>query len=414
MGGGFAGLHLLRALERRLRPGEADLTLIDRNNYHLFTPLLYQVATGELPPHAVAYPLRRVAVRAGASFRQTEVETIDVEAKIVRTADGDLGYDRVVIAPGSVTNDYGIRGVAEHALFMKDLADAHRVRRRILSSFERAAIEPDPHRRRDLLSFVIIGAGPAGVELAASMRDLMERSLAPMYPMIDLRRDVSIVLVDGADRVLPQMDPRLSAIAARRLEEQRVRVVLRTLVHEVAPAMVSTRDGQRFSANTIVWAGGVRTSPLVSALDLLPHAKDGRLVVDRSFRAGGRPDVLSFGDAAFVEHDGRPLPQLAQVAVLEAPTVADDLVRSIRGLPPVEYRHRPKGDLIALGRTQAGAHVRRVLGVAVGDLVFGGFPAWTVWRVSYLTQLLGVRNRTTLLIEWTLSYFFSRMVSNTP
>lgn len=414
VGGGFAGLHLLRHLERRLRPGEAHVILLDRNNYHLFTPLLYQVATGELPAHAVAYPLRRVAVEAHARFVQTEVESVDIGAKVVRTADGDIPYDRVVVVPGSVTNDFEIPGVAQHALFLKDLRDAHEVRRRILSSFERAVLERDPERRRRLLSFVLVGAGPVGVELAAGMRDLMVGSLRPMYPDIHMDRDIDVVLLDGADRVLPSMDPRLSKIAAARLAELRVRVILRTLVSEIAPGTVLTKDGQRFVGDTIVWAGGVRTHPLVASMDALPHARDGRLVVDASFRVGGRPDVLAFGDAAAVEVAGMPLPQLAQVAVLESPYAAEDLMRALRGLPLAGYQHKRKGDLIALGRREAAAEVRRFLGLPVGTLIFGGFPAWTVWRVNYLMQLLGVRNRATLLLEWTLSYFFSRMVSNTP
>jgi NADH dehydrogenase len=410
VGGGFAGLHLVRQLER-LRPRGLQVTLLDRNDYHLFTPLLYQVATGELPPHAVAYPLRRPLAQAGFRFVNTEVETIDIEQRIVHTADGPYPYDLVVAVPGSITNDYGIRGVRDHALPMKDLADARAVKRQILSSFDRAALEDDPARRRTLLTFVVIGAGPVGVELTSSMRDLMDNSLRPMYPEIDFQRDIRIVLIDGSDRVLPQMDPRLSAIAMKRLNEQGIRVVLRTLVNEVGRGYVSTQAGERIEGQTIVWAGGVRTAPLVAAMPLT-QAKDKRLLVDSAFRASGRDDVVSFGDAAYFEHEGRPLAQLAQVAVLQAPAVARNLARAARGDPWLPYRYKGKGDLIALGRTHAGAELRNV--PVVGSLVMGGFPAWTVWRGNYLMQLLGVRNRATLLLEWTLSYFVSRMVSNTP
>lgn len=405
VGGGFGGLHLVRHLEKRLRPGEAEVTLVDRNNYHLFTPLLYQVATGELPPHAVSYPLRLVTARAGFRFVQTEVEAIDLAARTVRTADGPLGYDVVVVAPGSISNDFGIPGVREHALPLKDLADAQRVRKRILGSFERAAVTADEAERRALLSFVVVGAGPTGVELASSMRELMDHSLRPMHPAIDFTRDVSIVLIDGADRPLQAMDPRLSAIATRRLAQQRVGLVMRTLVSEIAPSVVRTRQGGAYLASTIVWTGGVKVTPLVAALALAKSA-DGRLLVDPGFRAGGRDDVFAFGDAASFVQDGRPLAQLAQVAVLQAPRVAGNVARALRGEQPVPYRHHPKGQLIALGRRQAAAQL--------GDHVFGGFPAWSLWRVNYLVQLLGVRNRATLLAEWSLSYFFSRMIADTP
>lgn len=405
VGGGFAGLHLLRRVERGLPGGSTEVTLIDRNNYHLFTPLLYQVATGELPPHAVAYPLRRVTARAGYRLMRTEAEGVDVERRVVRTADGEVPYDRLVVAAGSVTNDFGIPGVREHALTLKDLADATRLRKRIIRAFEEADVETDAARRRDLLSFVVIGAGPVGVELVASMRDLMEHSLRGMYPSIDLTRDVHITLIDTSDRVLPQMDGRLGALAERRLLQQRVLLVKSTYVSEVRPESVLTRDGKRFDAATIVWAGGVKTSPLVAGIEGLPHGKDGRIEVDGHFRAG-RDDVFALGDAALFVQDGSPLPQLAQVAVLQAPAVAANLRASLRGEPLRSYRHKPKGDLIALGRTNAGA--------MFGDRVFGGSLAWTVWRVNYLMQLLGTRNRATLLTEWTLSFFLSRMISDTP
>ena len=409
VGGGFAGLHLVRRLEGILKPGEIELTLLDRHNYHLFTPLLYQVATGELPPHAVAYPLRLPIAHARQRFVQTEVEGVDLERRAVRTADGDFGYDHLVLVPGSVTNDFGIAGVAEHALPMKSLEDGLLVRKRVLETIENAAREPDPERRRALLSFVIVGAGPVGVELASSLRDLMDHSLRTMYRELDLVHDAKITLIDAGVRVLLAMDPRLARIAMKRLGEQRVTVVLNTLVSEVAEGIVRTKDGKQFRGGTIVWAGGVRTHPLVAGLSGVALSKDKRLVVDQTFRADGRDDLLSFGDAAYFEHLGKPLPQLAQVAVLQAPAVARDLAHLVRGETGEPFIYHRKGDLVALGRTHAGAELSHF-----GDIVLGGLPAWTVWRVNYLMQLLGVRNRSTLLLEWLLSYFFTRMVADTP
>ncbi len=406
VGGGFAGLHLVRHLERRLRPGEAEVSLIDRSNYSLFTPLLYQVATGELPPHAVAYPLRVPLAKAGFRFLRTEVEAIDVEKRSVRTADGEVPYDLVVIVPGSVTNDYGIPGVKEHAVTLKWLEDGRTVRHSILSTFEDAALESDPARRRDLLSFAIVGAGPVGVELAASMRDLMDHTLRRIYPSIDFQREPSITLIDGADRVVPAMDPRLSQIAARRLEQLGVRILLRTLVSEIGPSSIRTKDGQTLTSHTVVWAGGIKTNPIVTATDL-PKAKDGRILVDVALRAMGHDDVVSFGDAAHFDQEGKPLPQLAQVAVLQAPAAAANIARLIRGEPPLPYLYKRKGDLIALGRTSAAAEFARPV-----HLVLSGLPAWTVWRTNYLMQLVGVRNRGTLLMEWLLSYFSRRIVAD--
>ncbi len=406
VGGGFGGLHLVRHLEKHLRPGDAEVTLIDRENYSLFTPLLYQVATGELPPHAVAYPLRVPLAKAGFRFLRTEVEAIDVEKRAVRTADGEIPYDHVVIAPGSVTNDFGIPGVKENAVTLKWLEDGRAVRHQILSTFESAALVSDAAKRRELLSFAIVGAGPVGVELSASMRDLMDHTLRGIYPTIDFRHDPSITLIDGADRVVPAMDPRLSEISRRRLEKLGVRIMLRTLVSEVGRATLRTKDGQTIAANTVVWAGGVKVNPIVAGADL-PKAKDGRVVVDSAFRASGRDDVLALGDSAYFVQDDKPLPMLAQVAVLEAPAAAANLARLVRGEPPQPYRYKRKGDLVALGRTSAAAEFAKPV-----HLVLSGLPAWTVWRTNYLMQLVGTRNRGTLLVEWLLSYFSRRIVAD--
>jgi len=408
LGGGFGGLHLVRRLERRLRPGEAAVTLVDRQNYHLFTPLLYQVCTGELPPHAVAYPLRDATAPAGYHFLQSEVTAIDMERRLVGTADGELSYDHLVIAVGSVTNDFGIPGVRENALPVKWLSDAETLKRHVLDIFETAAIETDIGRRREALTFIIVGAGPVGVELASSLRDLMDHTLRKIYPSIDFRADIAIHLIEGTDRVLPAMDPRLSAIAVKSLEQQRIRVLLNTLVSEIGPGVVHTKDGAQLRARTIVWSGGVKVNPLVASIDL-PKSKDGRIIVDDRFRANGRDDVMALGDAAYFEHNGKGLPQLAQVAVLQAPAAARNLVALVRGEPTQPFVYHRKGDLVALGRTQAGAEFARL-----GGFVLGGLPAWTVWRVNYLMQLLGVRNRGTLLVEWVLSFFAGRLVANTP
>ena len=397
----------MRHLEKRhVRPDEAQVTLLDRNNYHLFTPLLYQVATGELPPHAVAYPLRVPLARRGYEFIRAEVRAIDLARHVVSTGDQEFPYDIVVIAPGSVTNDFGIPGVRENALTVKWLSDGRAVRHRVLTVFEQAAREPDPRLRRDLLSIAIVGAGPVGVELAASMRDLMEHNLRRIYPTIDFDHEPHITIVDASERMLPQMDERLSRIAAKRMAQLGVAVRMRTLVAEVGPHSIRTTDGETITAHTVIWAGGVRANPLLAALDV-PKTKDGRLIVDEFFRVAGRDDVLSFGDAAAFMVAGKPLPQLAQVAVLEAPGAARNLAHLVRGEPLEPFVYHRKGDLIALGRTKAGAEFAKL-----GGLVLSGFLAWTVWRANYLMQLVGVRNRATLLIEWLLSYFSRRIVAD--
>jgi NADH:quinone reductase (non-electrogenic) len=408
VGGGFAGLHLVRHLEGKIGADEMELTLVDRNNFHLFTPLLYQVATGELPPHAVAYPLRVPLARRGWRFVRAEAEAIDLDARVVHTSEGDFAYDHVVIAPGSITNDFGIAGVKEHTLVVKWLTDGRALRHRILSVFEEAGAEPDAERRRAMLSFAIVGAGPVGVELSASMRDLMDHTLRGIYPSIDFAHEPHITLIDGADRVVPGMAPQLSRISMRRLQKLGVEVRLKTLASEVTADGLRLRDGTLVNAHTVIWAAGVKSNPLLGPL-ALPKAKDGRLIVDQFFRAGGRDDVLSFGDAAAFDFKGAPLPMLAQVAVLEAPAAAKNIVHLVRGEPLETFQYHRKGDLVALGRTSAAAEFARPV-----ELVLSGFLAWGVWRVNYLMQLVGTRNRGTLLIEWLLSYFSRRIVVDIP
>lgn len=404
VGGGFAGLHLIRRLEGRLRPSEVELTLIDRDNFHLFTPLLYQVATGELPPHAIAYPLRVPLAHAGHHFVRAEVEAIDLPRRMVRSSEGEFPYDHIVIVPGSVTNDFGIPGVKENARTVKWLSDGRALRHRILSMFEEAGAERGASKRRELLSFAIVGAGPVGVELAASMRDLMDHTLRGIYPTINFDDEPHITLIDGADRVLPQMARRLSDIAAGRLKKLGVEIRVGELVSEVRPDGIATKDGEFIPARSVIWAGGVRANPLLAGLDL-PKSKDGRLLVDQFLRAGGRDDVMSFGDAAAFEVGGKLLPMLAQVAVLQAPAAAKNLTRLVRGEALEPYVYHRKGDLVALGRTSAAAEFERPF-----HLVLSGILAWTVWRANYLMQLVGVRSRGTLLMEWILSYFSRRIV----
>src|SRR5258706_1746251 len=221
-------------------------------------------------------------------------------------------------------------------------------------------------------------------------------------------REPHITLIDGADRVVPAMDARISRIALRRLQQLGVEVRLKTLVAEVREDGVATKGGELLRARTVVWAGGVKSNPLLGPLTL-PKVKDGRLVVDQFFRAGGRDDVLSFGDAAAFDFGGAPRRMLAQVAGPEAPAAAKNLVHLVRGEPLEEYHYHRKGDLVALGRTSAAAEFARPV-----KLVLSGFLAWGVWRVNYLMQLVGTRSRATLLIEWLLSYFSRRIVIAIP
>jgi NADH dehydrogenase len=384
VGGGFGGLQCAKALR-----GEAvDVLLVDKQDYHLFTPLLYQVASCLLNPSEIAAPLRKVFRGApNVRFRQGEVVHVDLEAKRLTLADSThLDYDFCVLATGSVTNYYGKSAVAKHALGLKDLGEALRLRNHVLDCFERATTTPDPEVRKRRLTFCIVGAGPTGVEYAGALAEFVRLVVPDEYPEL-ASSPVRIILLEGGDRLLPTFKPRLSAYARRELELRGVEIRVDTLVDSVDDAGIVLHDGSELATSTMVWTAGVRPADV---LDPSPR----RIPVDGHFRIADATGAYAIGDvAAGLGPRGEVLPMLSPPAMQAGRYVAHEIVH---GPSRRSFRYRDKGSLATIGRTSAVGQV--------GPLTFSGFIGWVVWLVVHLYYLIGFENRLQVLLRWAWYY----------
>src|SRR5215204_4586432 len=339
IGGGFGGLSVARGLARALRGTEdVGVALVDRMNYTTFWPMVPSVIPSNAEVRHVAHSLRRILKPLGVEFFQDEVVGVDFEARRVKTAERDYPYDYLVLAPGSRTTYFGTPGAEENAMDVKGLRDALQVRNHVIDRFEEAE-HLDDHATEDLLTFVVVGGGPTGVEAAADMHDLIFDVLEGDYPNVDFGR-VRLVLINPGERILKEMDPSLAHAAQRRLASQRVEVINKVKVTEVRPDGVSLSDGRKIPAQTVVWAAGIDPGPLVAGLDV---AKDdrGHILVDEYLRVKDRPGVYSLGDCTRMDYDGPPVPALAQAAEQQGAVAAHNLAAEIRGqagLTPFRYR----------------------------------------------------------------------------
>ena len=390
VGVGFDGLEAAR----KLAGAPVDVLLLDRTNYHLFTPLLYQVATAGLEPEEIAHPVRAILRGArNVAFRVATVRGVDLDTRVLDTDVGPLSYDYLVLAAGSVTNFFGLE--APEAKGLKDLPEALALRNHILSQFEQAAWEPDPERRRAMLTLVVVGGGPTGVEMAGALAELVRVVLPRDFPMLDFR-EARIVLLEATDSLLGPFRPRLRREALKQLQRKGVEVRLGARVARADGEWVELADGERIHTRTLVWAAGVRPADLAARLDA-PKVRGGRVKVDESLRLPGHPEVFVIGDMAGVEQDGELLPMLAPVAMQEGEHVAETIRRDVAGLPAVPFRYRDKGTMATIGRNAAVAQI--------GPVSLTGFIAWLAWLGLHLVQIIGFRNRLLVLINWMWDYF---------
>lgn len=403
-GAGFGGIAVLNAL-RDGGPNGADVLLIDQHNYHLFTPLLYQVATGSVDDQHIAYPLRPFCAGIPADFLCTTVRGVNLVDQVVETDAGRIRYDYLVLTLGSQTNFFGMQEVERKALGLKTIPAASAIRARIIDCVERAAVTADPEERRRLLTFAVVGAGATGVELVASLDDLLRSNLLPYYPR--LRGDEPrIILVEAMETILSGTVPGMRAIAERRLADLGIDLRLNTAVAGINDGALVTRSGDRIEAGTIVWTAGIRPNPVAASLPV-EKSRDGRIVVDEYLRIPSAPNVFALGDNAFVQPKDAdaPLPANASVAVREGAAVGRNLVRLVSGQSLEPFAFRSPGEMIALGRGHAAA--------TVGPFTFGGLPAWLAWRVFHLSQIMGVRSRLGVTLDWTAALLSRRYIANT-
>ena len=394
VGAGFGGLRVAKALRR----APVQVVLLDRNNYHLFQPLLYQVATAGLEPEEIARPARAILRRQkNFDFRMVAVTRVDLAAKRLETSDGPIAYDYLVLAYGGETNFFGLESMRIHGLGLKDIPDAITIRNRVLTCFENAMLEPDAERRRALLTFIVVGGGPTGVEMAGALSELIRLVLVKDYPRLNVK-DVRVLLLEATDRLLAAMPARLREAAFKTLwRKKHVEVRFGATVADYDGARVLLKSGEVIPASTLVWAAGVKAVSLTGRLGL-PTAQQGRVPVAPTLDVPGHPDIYVIGDAAYLEVAGGPLPMMAPVAIQMAETAAENIRRRIAGEPPLQFRYRDPGSLATIGRNAAVAYIR--------GIGFTGFPAWVVWLVVHIIQLIGFRNKLFVLLNWAWDYFF--------
>lgn len=405
VGCGFGGVYVARHLLNYAERGLCHLTLINRTNYFLFTPLLHEVATGGLSLRTAAEPLREVFRNSYTKIVQGEVKKIDIPEKVVRTDEQEIPFDYLVIATGAETDFYGIPGAREYTLPLKNLSEAGKIRDRIIDSFEAALASNDLEEKKKLLSFVVVGGGATGVEVAGELSDIVFHTM-PRYYNTDsnVSRSSSITLIAAEKELLHRFNPRLRGIAKKVLEETGVSVRLNEEVSEVFPDGVRTKKGEMIRAGTVIWLAGVKARiPEVNG-PIKKHPS-GRILVDAYLRAEDHMNIFAVGDAAAYTRQGEsaPLPMFAQIAVREAENIAENIKRSLRGKGVIPFVYKPQGDLVSLGQWFA-------IGDPYGFTIKGRF-AWWLWRTVYLFKFLSRKKKIRIAVEWTINLFYPRDIT---
>jgi NADH dehydrogenase len=390
LGGGFAGLEAAKALRNQA----VQITLVDRRNHHLFQPLLYQVATAALSPSNIASPIRRILrSQKNVEVVMGEAKEIDVDGRRVILADGEVSYDYLIVATGATHAYFGHDDWEPHAPGLKTIEDALAIRRRVLLAYEAAEREDDPDRRRAWLTFVIVGGGPTGVEMAGALAEISRHVLSRDFRRFDTR-DARILLVEAGPRVLSTFPEDLSTKAKRQLERLGVEVKLGVGVTEIGETGVSL-GGEHIEARTVIWAAGVAASPLGRTLGV-PLDRAGRVLVEPDLSIPGHPEVLIIGDLAARQQDGRPIPGVAPAAMQGGKYAARRIMDMLAGRPTEPFHYNDKGSLATIGRASAVAEI--------GKIHLSGFIAWLAWLLIHVFFLIGFRNRFFVMGEWAWIY----------
>jgi len=394
VGAGFGGMETAR----RLAKAPVRITLIDRHNYHLFQPLLYQVAIAGLLPSQIAYPLRTIFRRQkNLTFQMGEVTSIDFESRYVKMDGSVIAYDYLVLAVGGQTNFFGMKSVEENSFQLKDIESAVNTRNHLLKMFEQANREADVEKRKALLTFVVVGGGPTGVETAGALAELITHVMAKDYPHMDLK-DVRVLLLEAGDSVMPSYPDELRKATFDLLRSKNVEIMLNAKLTDYNGIQVTLGDGGQVDAHTLIWTAGVRAAGMLDSLGVR-QAGSGRVRVGPTLQLPQRPEIFILGDAAYLEDGGgRPLPMLSTVAIQQGKVIAQNIRKIINGQSPEPFHYRDPGLLATIGRNAA---VARIWGLS-----FSGLIAWLIWVFLHIYRLIGFRNRLLVLINWAWEYLF--------
>ena len=394
VGGGLGGLELAF----KLVDDDYQVVLVDKNNYHQFPPLIYQVASGGLEPSSISFPFRRLFQgKKDFFFRMAKVESVNTDKKIINTTVGEIDYDYLVMAFGAKTNFFGNKDIEATTLPMKSVSEAMRLRNTILRNLELALTEEDPARKQALMNIVVVGGGASGVEIAGAVAEMKKNIIARDYPDLDSSQ-MHIYLVNAVNRLLSAMDPVSSKRAERDLKELHVHIRQPQFATEYKDGILKTSAGLEIPTQTVIWVSGICANTVEGfPAESIGHA--GRFLTDRFCRVKGVKDVYAIGDVSLVEGDEEyPLghPQLAQVAMQQAKTVAKNFKAMSEGKELKPFKYKNLGVMATIGRNHAVAEI--------SGKKFGGFPAWALWLVVHLRSILGVKNKTFILLNWVWNY----------
>lgn len=394
VGGGLGGLELVF----KLVDDDYQVVLVDKNNYHQFPPLIYQVASGGLEPSSISFPFRRLFQgKKDFFFRMAKVESVNTDEKTINTTVGEIDYDYLVMAFGAKTNFFGNKDIEATTLPMKSVSEAMRLRNIILRNLELALTEEDPARKQALMNIVVVGGGASGVEIAGAVAEMKKNIIARDYPDLDSSQ-MHIYLVNAVDRLLSAMDPVSSKRAERDLKELHVHIRQPQFATEYKDGILKTSAGLEIPTQTVIWVSGICANTVEGfPAESIGHA--GRFLTDRFCRVKGVKDVYAIGDVSLVEGDEEyPLghPQLAQVAMQQAKTVAKNFKAMSKGKELKPFKYKNLGVMATIGRNHAVAEI--------SGKKFGGFPAWALWLVVHLRSILGVKNKTFILLNWVWNY----------
>ena len=394
VGGGLGGLELAF----KLVDDDYQVVLVDKNNYHQFPPLIYQVASGGLEPSSISFPFRRLFQgKKNFFFRMAKVESVNTDKKTIKTTVGEIDYDYLVMAFGAKTNFFGNKDIEATTLPMKSVSEAMRLRNTILRNLELALTEEDPARKQALMNIVVVGGGASGVEIAGAVAEMKKNIIARDYPDLDSSQ-MHIYLVNAVDRLLSAMDPVSSKRAERDLKELHVHIRQPQFATEYKDGILKTSAGLEIPTQTVIWVSGICANTVEGfPAESIGHA--GRFLTDRFCRVKGVKDVYAIGDVSLVEGDEEyPLghPQLAQVAMQQAKTVAKNFKAMSKGKELKPFKYKNLGVMATIGRNHAVAEI--------SGKKFGGFPAWALWLVVHLRSILGVKNKTFILLNWVWNY----------
>jgi len=394
IGAGFGGLEAAR----KLRKASVQITIIDRHNYHLFQPLLYQVAIAGLVPSQIAYPLRTIFRRQkNVNFQMGEVSSIDFGSRYVKADGSVIAYDYLILAVGGQTNFYGLHAVEQNGFQLKSVESAVNTRNHLLGILEEASREVDVERRRALLTFVVVGGGPTGVETAGALAELIIHVMAKDYPYMDLG-DVRVILLEAGHDVMPTYPDELRKATYDLLRKKNVNIMLDTKLVDYNGMQITLENGTHINTHTLIWTAGVRSAEITDRLGV-QQAAAGRVRVEPTLQLPQHPQVFIIGDAAYLENgNGQPLPMLATVAQQEAKAAARNIQKILKGENPEPFHYKDPGLLATIGRNAA---VARIWGLS-----FSGFIAWVIWVALHIFRLIGFRNRLLVLINWAWDYFF--------